>query len=79
MQVSDMSGLLFPNKDKTKDVHPNLKGTVVIEGAEYWVSGWVKLDKNEKKFLSLAFQTKEQQPSRGSVQQKLDGEDDIPF
>lgn len=78
MQVSDMSGLLFPNKDKTKDVHPNLKGTVVIEGVEYWVSGWVKLDKNEKKFLSLAFQHKEQQAETGSVQQKLDDED-IPF
>ena len=78
MEVSDMSGLLFPNKDKTKDVHPNLKGTAQIEGMEYWVSGWVKIAKSGGgKFISLAFQPKQQQ-SKSSVQQKLD-EDDIPF
>jgi hypothetical protein len=76
MQVSDMSGLLFPNKDKTKAVHPNLKGTVVIEGVEYWASAWVKYDKNNNKFLSLAFQPKEQQ--QGKVQKALD-DYDIPF
>ena len=71
----DNSGLLFPNDKKETDKHPNLKGVAKIEGAEYWCSGWVNKDKNEKKYISLKFQPKEE---TSTVQKKLDDEE-IPF
>jgi len=71
----DNSGLLFPNHKKTTEKHPNLKGTALIGGVEYWVSGWVNLDKNQQKYISLKFDIKGEGKSK--VQKKLD--DDIPF
>lgn len=76
------SGVLFPNRQKTSDKHPNLKGTALIEGVEYWVSGWVNKDKKQQKYISLKFQLKGEGKSK--VQQKLDKankelDDNIPF
>ena len=73
----DNTGLLFPNDKKETDRHPNLKGVALIGGVEFWVSAWVNLDKNQKKYLSLKFQLNEGQQSK--VQKQLDTDDDIPF
>lgn len=82
MANKDNSGVLFPNRKKTSDKHPNLKGTALIEGVEYWVSGWVNKDSNQQKYISLKFQLKGEGKSK--VQQKLDKankelDDNIPF
>lgn len=53
------SGSLFTNKKKEKDTHPDYRGDILLDGNEYWVSGWKKKDKNGDTFLSLAFSPKE--------------------
>lgn len=38
-------GAIWGNKDKQSDTHPDFKGSINIEGVEYWLSGW-KRDPN---------------------------------
>lgn len=35
-------GALWNNDRKQSDTHPDLSGSIMIEGKEYWVSGWKK-------------------------------------
>lgn len=55
------SGTLFDNDRKTKDTQPDLKGTVLIDGKEYWASGWFNEKEGQKRRVSLSFELKEQQ------------------
>jgi len=89
----DNSGSVFKNDRKEKDSHPDRQGTCMIDGKEYWISGWVKTSAKGD-WLSLAFKPKEKAtrpaaerdvPARGadpissgrSVKQDMN--DDIPF
>jgi hypothetical protein len=85
-EIRDMTGSLFDNSArKEKDSHPDRSGTAMIDGREYWVSGWIKKDKNGKPWLSLAFKLKgEKQPTTSKMQPKGAGgggdmDDNIPF
>jgi hypothetical protein len=82
----DLSGSLFKNDKREKDTHPNLTGTVMIGGVEYWASGWTKERSNGDKWISLAFKPKEAQngaakvmPAVGSYTSDDDDSEDIPF
>jgi hypothetical protein len=57
-------GALFKNDKKQSDSHPDYKGSLNVEGVEYWVSSWIKVSKTGDKFMSLSVQPKEgqQQP-----------------
>lgn len=61
----DNTGSLFRNDRASSDRHPSHKGTVMVDGVEYWISAWVKEGKKGR-FFSLAFEPKENR-------------DDIPF
>ena len=86
-------GTMFKNDRKLNDRHPDYKGSLNIEGVEYWVSGWIKTaGPNAKnpgsKFLSLSVEMKEAfqaqapapKPKYNEPSQNLgDFDDDIPF
>jgi hypothetical protein len=68
-------GVLFINEEKEtlaqeKDTSKwaDYKGSIDIEGVEYWVSGWRKTIKNGEragqKLLSLAVEPKNKQPQQ---------------
>ena len=57
----DNSGALFINDRKEKETHPDLKGTAIIKGVEYWISSWDNKSKAGKSYLSLSFTEKEKQ------------------
>jgi hypothetical protein len=59
----ELSGSLFKNDKKETEKHPNMTGTALIDGVEYWVSGWTKEGTNGK-WISLAFKPKDKQASR---------------
>ena len=83
----DNSGSLFRNDKRETEQHPNLKGSAMIDGVEYWVSAWTKLSKNGEKWVSLAFTPKERPASQVAPSQRkaettpaLDNwNDDVPF
>lgn len=54
------SGALFRNdaKNPNDDRDRDFSGTLDVEGAEYWISGWVKTSKAGKKYLSLSVKAK---------------------
>jgi len=62
-------GVLFINDRKEKDSHPDRKGSINVDGKEYWLSGW---DKQTSKgdTISLSLQPKEQRSGGGSQQQR---------
>lgn len=61
MSLSNNSGSIRVNKNKTEHNQPDYKGKIVIEGVEYWVSGWKK-ERDGDTWLSMAFD-KVQQPN----------------
>ena len=81
------SGLLARNDRKTQDAHPDYTGSVNVDGREYWISGWVKEGREGskmvgRKFFSLSFRAKDEQPKqqvKAQAQHQDDLNDDIPF
>lgn len=61
----DNSGALFINNRKEKENHPDRQGQIMVEGVEYWLSGWCKVSKAGEKYISLSVKRKEPKPSAG--------------
>ena len=77
----DNSGVIFTNTKKEKDSHPDRTGTCMIDGKEYYVSGWIK-EGAKGKFMSLAFKAKDevQKPAKQAPKSTSDDFDsDMPF
>lgn len=76
-------GSLFKNDKKTEEKHPDMSGSINIEGVEYWISGWKKQSKAGTGFISLSVRTKEQtrQSSNPTNKTKAQADDwsDIDF
>jgi uncharacterized protein (DUF736 family) len=53
-------GSLFKNEKKTEDRHPDLSGSININGKDYWISGWSKVSKGGQKFISLSVREKQE-------------------
>jgi hypothetical protein len=74
------SGALFENVDRKTDKHPNARGTLNVEGVEYWISAWTKVSKKGDKYQSLSVQRKEERSDRGTPSQvDTPFDDSIPF
>ena len=61
-------GVLFVNKERDSDSKPNAKGSINIEGVEYWLSAWTNTDKNGNKYQKLSVQPKEAVHNAGMAQ-----------
>lgn len=86
-------GILSKNDRKEKDTHPSHKGSLNVDGVEYWLDAWVKERKDGSgKFFSLSIKRKDGQsappPRAPAAAQKPaqpagsgfdDMDDDIPF
>jgi len=55
----DNSGALFVNDRKEKETHPDYKGNALVEGVEYWLSGWKNQTKDGKVYLSIKLEPKD--------------------
>jgi hypothetical protein len=53
-------GALFKNDRKEQPNHPDYKGSLNVNGVDYWVSSWIK-EGAKGKFMSLSVTPKEQQ------------------
>lgn len=48
------TGALFTNKKRTIATQPQYTGRININGAEFWLSAWLKTSKAGEQFMSLA-------------------------
>ena len=73
------SGALFKNEDKAEPNHPDYKGSLNVDGKEFWVAAWIKTGKKTgQKFMSLSVQSKDKK-ERAAQSKKEDVDSDIPF
>ena len=74
-------GSLFKNDKKTEEKHPDMSGSINIDGTEYWISGWKKQSKAGTGFISLSVRPKEQtrQSSQPTSKSKPDPFQDLDF
>lgn len=81
-------GILYRNDRKEQDNHPDFKGSINVDGIDYWLSGWTKEGKEGskmegRKFFSLSIKPKEETtkpaPKRQQVSQAAEFNDEIPF
>jgi len=56
-------GSAFKNEKKTTENHPDLTGSLDVEGTEYWLSIWKKESKAGSPFLSISIRKKEDRQS----------------
>jgi len=64
-------GVVFVNERKEQDSHPDMKGSINIEGTEYWLSGWWKTPQaGGEDFLSLSVKLKDGQQRAATSQQR---------
>lgn len=82
----DNSGSIFRNQKKTEENHPNGQGKCMVGGVTYYISSWVKTDKNGHKWQSLSFKDVDEVKAKPAQKKQIDGdnafkdfEDDIPF
>jgi hypothetical protein len=83
------SGILARNERKEKETHPDLSGSINVDGREYWLSAWRKVGQSGKldgkTFFSLSVKPKEEKtgrsPAPSTPNQAADTfeDDDIPF
>lgn len=59
-ELRDGQGALFINDDKQSDKQPDYRGQIMIDGVEYWVSGWKKKAQSGASYTSLAVQRKDE-------------------
>ena len=83
-ETRNNSGVLFRSDKKESEKHPDYRGSIVVDGKDYWISGWSKVSKGGQKFLSLSVRKKEDQVRQSSqptrkaapVKEELD---DLPW
>ncbi len=85
-EQKDNSGAMFVNDKKESETHPDRKGSALIDGKEYWVSGWVNTSKTGTKYMSLKFSAKDEAQQQGMAQAQkavqpktAEFDEDIPF
>lgn len=75
---------LDKNSRKEKDTHPDYKGSLNVNGVDYWIDGWIQ-DGANGKFISGSLKPKDS-AQNGQPQSRpqpaafdTDLNDDIPF
>jgi hypothetical protein len=58
-------GAIWKNDDKQTDNQPDFKGSLNVNGVEYWVSAWKRKEGANQKSPALSFTIKPKEQSTG--------------
>ena len=70
MANENNSGVLFKNKEKKTDKHPDYSGNIIINDTKYFLSCWVNESKKGLTYWKLSASEEQKQPKTDS---------DLPF
>jgi len=81
MEYDDTNkGVLFREKEKKSESHPDFKGSINVGGKDYWLSGWVNESKAGQRYFKLSVTPKDGQPKAKPPAPTTDFiDEDIPF
>jgi hypothetical protein len=68
-EIREGNGSLFRNEKKQQPNQRDYNGSCMIGGQEYWISAWLKPRQDGTKYMSLAFEPKQQQQAPPQQQQ----------
>lgn len=79
-QARNNSGVLFRSDKKESEKHPDYRGSILVDGVDYWLSAWIKEGKSGK-FMGLAVSPKDtqQQAQKPASKRVEDMDSDVPF
>jgi uncharacterized protein (DUF736 family) len=75
-------GVLFKNDKQGNESRPDYRGTLNVNGQDFWISAWVKSSKAGNKYMSLSVQPKEAKAEterQSAAPASAAFDDDIPF
>lgn len=85
-QQKDNSGSLFKVEEKQSERHPDMSGSAMIDGVEYFFDAWFKVADSGRRWMSCSFKPKQKQsakPAAKQPEQRQQGGrrdlDDLPF
>jgi len=83
------TGVLFKNDDKLIDTHADYRGSMNVDGKEYFLDAWINTSKKDgRKFMSLRLKPKmarehpggaQNPPAQVAPKPEDDFDDSIPF
>ena len=77
---NDNSGALFKNDRKEQEKQPDYKGSLTVNGAEYWISAWLNESSKGVKYMGLKVNLKEQQQAPAAPKNEaVEFDEDAPF
>lgn len=81
---NNLRGALFKNDKQGNEKWPDYRGQCEVGRVEFWMSAWLKKDRNGKTYMSMTFEPKQQQQVQGGTKNppaptQPDFDDDIPF
>jgi hypothetical protein len=54
-------GTIAKNAHKTEDKHPDIAGTINVEGREFWINGWARKNSRDgSSFYSLSVKPRQE-------------------
>lgn len=76
-------GTIAKNTRKTDEKHPDITGSINVDGKDWWINGWLKTNGSDgSKFYSLSVKPKEAKAaySKDKANRHIDpADDDSPF
>ena len=70
-------GSIFKNDKKEEEKHPDMTGSLNVNGTDYWISEWKKTSKAGTGFLSLSVRPKQETTRQSSQPTKKAKKDDL--
>jgi uncharacterized protein (DUF736 family) len=70
-------GSIFKNDKKEEEKHPDMTGSLNVDGTDYWISAWKKTSKAGTGFLSLSVRPKQETPRQSSQPTRKTKKDDL--